>query len=72
MNNFFYKIFQKPPPVGVLPLGTGNDLSQVLGWGNSHSGSVNAVDYLQQLTSAKLASIDRWKIHFKPARNLGK
>ncbi|KAB7500053.1 Diacylglycerol kinase 2 [Armadillidium nasatum] len=57
-----------PPIVSILPLGTGNDLSRVLGWGESHSGSICAEEYLQKVNKAGTVSLDRWNVHFTAPR----
>lgn len=72
MNRFCVNsIHQRDPLVAILPLGTGNDLSRVLGFGEGHSGDVDAAEYIEQLATATPAKLDRWKVHFDPPRNLG-
>ena len=69
--NFLSLLYlQKDPLVAILPLGTGNDLSRVLGFGEGQSCDADVMEYLQQLTTARPALLDRWRVHFTPARSL--
>ncbi|KAG9154783.1 hypothetical protein Leryth_014273 [Lithospermum erythrorhizon] len=57
--------FVSPPPVAILPAGTGNDLARVLSWG-AGLGSVERQGglfaFLLQLEHAAVTILDRWKI----------
>ncbi|XP_069944462.1 diacylglycerol kinase epsilon isoform X1 [Cherax quadricarinatus] len=61
----------RSPLVAVLPLGTGNDLSRVLGFGEGHTKYVDIVEYLQEVASAEPAKLDRWSVRFIPKWKLG-
>ena len=55
-----------PPPVALLPLGTGNDLARCLGWGAGYGswrqeGAAGALDAVSQ---ASIALLDRWNLTF--------
>ncbi|CAH9123271.1 unnamed protein product [Cuscuta epithymum] len=57
--------FQSPPPVAVLPLGTGNDLSRVLQWGGRFSmveGRGGVGNFLYDLNNAAVTMLDRWRV----------
>ena len=64
------------PPVGVLPLGTGNDLSRSIGWGGGYTDEPISKIILA-LQSAEVINLDRWSLKFtlntgfKPDREKG-
>ncbi|KEP61840.1 UNVERIFIED_CONTAM: diacylglycerol kinase, putative [Hammondia hammondi] len=47
-------------PVGICPLGTGNDLSNVLGWGFSFDGDI--MKHLLKIQRAVSSTLDLWKV----------
>jgi hypothetical protein len=49
------------PPLAVLPLGTGNDLARVLGWGHTLECS-ELVSFLDHIRYASIATMDRWEV----------
>ncbi|KAF5293600.1 hypothetical protein FQA39_LY03085 [Lamprigera yunnana] len=70
-----HKLALEPEPaIGIVPLGTGNDLSRVLGWGSQHPTNFDVLDLLKRIESANTTLLDRWKIEFtspRPLSNLG-
>lgn len=57
--------YESPPPLAILPAGTGNDLARVLSWG----GGLGAVErlgglwsILEQIEHAAVTVLDRWKV----------
>lgn len=57
--------YESPPPIAILPAGTGNDLSRVLSWG----GGLGAVEkqgglctVLHDIEHAAVTILDRWKV----------
>lgn len=52
-------MFQPVPAVGIIPLGTGNDLSRVLGWGSKQSANFDIRKLLQDVQEADAVSLDR-------------
>lgn len=58
---------QPPPPVAVIPLGTGNDLSRCFGWGPAFTkawikGHTALHKTLSRVAKATPAPVDRWRV----------
>lgn len=45
--------------MGILPLGTGNDLSRTLNWGQGYIGDVDIEDILNEIIRAEHVKLDR-------------
>ncbi len=58
-----------PPPVGVLPLGTGNDLSRSLGWGGGYTDEPIS-KILMSLQAAEIINMDRWRLRQAAQREI--
>ncbi|CAF1135048.1 unnamed protein product [Rotaria sordida] len=52
------------PPVSICPLGTGNDLSRVLAWGEQYDPK-RLFHTLIQTSQAQVAVLDRWKVQLE-------
>lgn len=47
------------PRVTILPLGTGNDLSNTLGWGAGYAGEIPVEQVLRNVLEAEVVRMDR-------------
>lgn len=56
-----HKLVCREPPLAILPLGTGNDLSRVLRWGPGYSGD-DPHHVLVTVDEAEEVLMDRWTI----------
>ncbi|XP_070182979.1 diacylglycerol kinase epsilon-like [Littorina saxatilis] len=69
--NAIEKLGLKNPRVCILPLGTGNDLSRVLGWGEGYSGDVEVSEILDNVLNARPVNLDRWTIDIRHTKHFG-
>lgn len=57
-TNFILKQCQ----IAVLPLGTGNDLARVLGWGSSCDDNAHLPQLLERYEKSSTKMLDRWSV----------
>lgn len=55
--------------VAILPMGTGNDLSRVLGWGTGGNSILEADEIISSVQEATPQPLDRWKVTITPQRS---
>lgn len=69
LNTIANMKIEPPPQVAILPLGTGNDLSRVLGWGSAAPDTIDAKQLCEKIRNAEAVQLDRWSIEIhKPTR----
>ncbi|KAG5185607.1 ATP-NAD kinase-like domain-containing protein [Tribonema minus] len=57
-----------PPPLAVLPMGTGNDLARTLGWGPGYDGTEDLNQLLETVGASHKVKLDRWSVEIEPLK----
>ncbi|KAG1709048.1 hypothetical protein DVH05_022679 [Phytophthora capsici] len=60
----------RQPPIAVLPLGTGNDLARVLGWGAGFSAPTDVSEILSEVEAAHVSLLDRWQVNIGESKRV--
>eukprot|EP00930_Biecheleria_cincta_P082939 TRINITY_DN72575_c0_g1_i1.p1 TRINITY_DN72575_c0_g1~~TRINITY_DN72575_c0_g1_i1.p1 ORF type:complete len:829 (-),score=62.65 TRINITY_DN72575_c0_g1_i1:331-2451(-) len=58
--------FDVVPAVGILPMGTGNDLARSLGWGPAFTDNRDLATYIFRAIYAEPVLLDQWKLSLEP------
>jgi diacylglycerol kinase (ATP) len=64
------KFLAAPPPVAILPLGTGNDLARALNWGATYADNEPPSKILARVLDSRTVRLDRWQIRTTPDYDL--
>lgn len=57
------------PPIAILPLGTGNDLARIHGWGGGYNNSESLITILERIAESYASLLDRWEVTVHDRRN---
>jgi len=59
------------PPIAILPLGTGNDLARIHGWGAGYANE-SLLLILNQVQESYISLLDRWTLKIEEKKRKGK
>lgn len=59
---------KKSPPIAILPLGTGNDLARIHGWGGGYNNE-SLITILEQVAESYVSLLDRWEVTIDDSRH---